>query len=351
MAAKFLAHDQLAPWLTELSEAYRTVVPQREGDSIIFRPFSAGATPELGVRPTASPKGTVFPQCEPLMTYTYAKDEEDLGKVRLNIKERKDDTPAVVIGGRACDAAGFNTFDRVYVTDKVTDQNYLSRRQNTLFISLVCDRPATTCFCNWVGGGPADTKGTDVQMTALTGGWLLESVTEKGESLLDSSLLAPGDDKLEEARSIQKLANERMGETPDIAAAPEKLLSLFDNAEFWEEVSAKCISCGTCTYLCPTCYCFNITDEKCGMEGVRLRTWDNCMSNLFTMEASGHNPRPTKAHRLKNRVGHKFSYYPTLHGGNMACSGCGRCIKSCPVSVDIRSIVQKAIAAPAAAEE
>jgi len=188
-------------------------------------------------------------------------------------------------------------------------------------------------------------------MTALPDGWLLESVTEKGETLLNSSLLTNGESRIEEARGIKSMAEDRMEEAPDISTAPEHLLALFDNAEFWEEVSDRCISCGTCTYLCPTCYCFNITDEKFGMEGVRLRTWDNCMSNLFTMEASGHNPRPTKAHRLKNRVGHKFSYYPSIHGGNMACSGCGRCIKSCPVSVDIRAIVKKAIAAPTAAEE
>ena len=113
---------------------------------------------------------------------------------------------------------------------------------------------------------------------------------------------------------------------------------------FWRDQSAKCVSCGACTYLCPTCYCFTITDETTGMSGRRMRSWDACMHFQFTLEASGHNPRPTKAHRLKNRVGHKFSYYPTLHDGLIACCGCGRCVKSCPVSVDIREIVQNAVA-------
>lgn len=351
MAVKFLAKDNLTSWLTELSDSYRTVVPQRAGEAIVFRPFDADTEPELDVRATTSPKAAVFPRCEPLMIYRETKDEENPGKVKLEIEEKKDETPAVVVGARACDAAGFNTFDRVYLKEDVTDQNYLARRKNTLFVTLVCDKPATTCFCNWVGGGPADTEGADVQMTPLGDGWLLEAITEQGETLLSGSNLSDGEARIDEAQTIKETAEERMGDTPDLSEAPEKLIALFDDVGFWETMSAKCISCGACTYLCPTCYCFNITDEQCGMEGVRLRTWDNCMSNLFTMEASGHNPRPTKAHRLKNRVGHKFSYYPTIHGGHIACVGCGRCIKSCPVSVDIRSIVQNAIAAPVAVAE
>ena len=80
-----------------------------------------------------------------------------------------------------------------------------------------------------------------------------------------------------------------------------------------------------------------------GIDGVRLRSWDTCMSSLFTLEASGHNPRMGKADRLRNRVGHKFSYYPELHGGRFSCVGCGRCIKSCPSMVDIRQIVLDAV--------
>ncbi|WP_348771050.1 4Fe-4S dicluster domain-containing protein [Pseudodesulfovibrio sp. zrk46] len=279
------------------------------------------------------------------MSYKQTKDQEDLGKVKLEIKEKVDDSPAVVIGCRSCDAAGFNTFDRVYLKDSITDQNYLARRENTVLISLVCEKPATTCFCNWVGGSPASADGADVQMTPLTDGWLVEAITERGEVLMLSAILTDGADRVNEAAEVKSKAEDNMPEAPQLDKAPEQLLGLFDNADFWESMSAKCISCGTCTYLCPTCYCFNITDEACGMEGVRLRTWDNCMSSQFTMEASGHNPRPTKAHRLKNRIGHKFSYYPTLHGGNIACVGCGRCIKSCPVSVDIRSVIVNAMAA------
>lgn len=351
MAAKFLATYKITDWLEEISGTYRTFVPVREGQAIVFKPFAPGTEPELSVRPTTSAKSAVFPQCEPLMLFKYTKDPENLGKVNLEITEKKDSTPSVVVGCRGCDAVAFNTFDRVYVKKEVTDQNYLARRENTLFVSMVCEKPASTCFCNWTGGGPANTEGSDVQMTPVGGGWVFEAVTKAGEKLLESSVFRSGKEQEKEAKEVKKKAESLMQKAPDLSTAPEKILALFDNNEFWEAISAKCVSCGACTYLCPTCYCFNITDEACGMEGVRLRTWDNCMSNLFTMEASGHNPRPSKANRLKNRVGHKFSYYPSIHGGNIACVGCGRCIRSCPVSVDIRSIVLNAMAAPVAEAE
>lgn len=350
MAAKFLPTGELISWLARLSGQYRTLVPRREGDAVVFRPFDESAPVEFGERATMPPKSAVFPQCEALLTYAYDKDDENPGKVQVAVTERRDGTPTVVIGGRPCDAAGFTTFDRVYDSDRARDLNYLHRREMTLFISQVCEKPATTCFCTWVGGAPDSSNGSDVLMTPVDGGWVVEAVTDKGGELLEELTDAP-QSRMDEADTVKKSARTAMGEAPDLAPAREKLLEHFDDMDFWEAMSAKCISCGTCTYLCPTCYCFNITDEQVGHEGVRLRTWDNCMSHLFTMEASGHNPRPTKAHRLKNRVGHKFSYYPSLHGGNIACCGCGRCIKSCPVSVDIRNIVQQSIAVSATTPE
>lgn len=345
MVAKFLAYIELDAWLAKMAEQYRTLVPRREGDAVLFGPFDESVPVELRVRPTQPPKSAVFPQCESLLSYKYNKDPEEPGRVEVEVKEHLEGTPTVVIGGRPCDAAGFNVFDRVYDTDRVKDLNYLTRREATLFISMTCEKPATTCFCHWVGGGPSSPAGSDVLMTPIADGYVLESVTEKGEGLI-TDLANASDAQVGDAQAVKEAAEAAMGDPVDPSAAREKLLEHFDDAEFWEAEAGKCISCGTCTYLCPTCYCFNISDEKCGHEGVRLRTWDYCMSSLFTQEASGHNPRPTKAHRLKNRVGHKFSYYPSLHDGKIACCGCGRCIKSCPASVDIRAVVLHAIAAP-----
>lgn len=350
MADKFVATNELGSWLAALSDQYRTLVPRREGDAVVFQPFEESRPVELDARPTKSPKEAVFPQCEALLTFAYNKNPETPGRVEVAVTEKMGGAPTVVVGGRPCDASGFFTFDRVYDSERVKDLNYLHRREQTLFVSLVCEKPATTCFCNWVGGGPASANGSDALMIPVDGGYVLESLTDSGGKLLEG-LSDASDARTKQAQSVKSAAEEAMDKAPDLSAAQEQLLAHFDDVEFWEDQSGKCISCGTCTYLCPTCYCFNITDEQFGHEGVRLRTWDNCMSSLFTMEASGHNPRPTKAHRLKNRVGHKFSYYPSLHGGNIACCGCGRCIKSCPASVDIRAIVLNAIATPVSQPE
>ncbi len=107
----------------------------------------------------------------------------------------------------------------------------------------------------------------------------------------------------------------------------------------WIELSMRCISCGTCTYVCPNCYCFTINDEKVETSGERLRSWDNCFNPIYTLETSGHNPRDPKPNRFRNRFSHKFWYYPEKYD-SLLCSGCGRCISSCPTRIDIREVLR-----------
>lgn len=351
MAAKFLTSDNLAAWLAELAAKRQVLVPVREQDAVVFRPFTAGTAPVLDRQANVPPKGSVFPPTERLMAFKYAKNPENPGQVSLEVMETIDAPPTVVFGGRPCDARGFTVFDRVYLGPKIQDPYYKARRENTLFVTLACTDPENACFCHWVGSSPSDAAGSDVLLTPVKGGYLARDVSERGGELLSSPLLTDGEAKVEEAEAAHAAALEALGPAYDPKDAPAAILAKFNDMGFWEEMSAKCISCGACTYLCPTCYCFNITDERRGMKGERIRTWDNCMSHQFTLEASGHNPRPTKAHRLKNRVGHKFSYYPDIHGGVFACCGCGRCVKFCPESVDIREIVRLAVERPVSTPE
>jgi len=111
-----------------------------------------------------------------------------------------------------------------------------------------------------------------------------------------------------------------------------------DVLEFWDAISEKCVGCSICTYLCPTCHCFDITDEIIEDKAVRLRTWDSCAFPLFTLEASGFNPRPSQRERFRNRILHKFAYIPENHG-QIGCVGCGRCVDACPVNLDIRQVL------------
>jgi len=123
--------------------------------------------------------------------------------------------------------------------------------------------------------------------------------------------------------------------------------NLHDNiaAQAWHDLAMRCISCGTCTYVCPNCYCFNISDELVESTGERYRTWDNCFNPLYTEETSGHNPRAAKSNRFRNRFSHKFWYYPDKYD-SLLCSGCGRCIMHCPTRIDIREVL-RVMGAPA----
>ncbi|SDB14065.1 4Fe-4S dicluster domain-containing protein [Desulfonatronum thiosulfatophilum] len=341
--AKFIANDKLTAWLDELSGRMRVLAPTRQGDAVVFAPYAPGQQVELDAEATAPPKSAVFPASEELLRYDYRKDPENLGQVEVELLPTISPEPTLVFGSRPCGARGFLIFDRVYDGAKYKDPYYLARREATIFATIACRQAENSCFCHSVGSAPGDATGSDLLLTPVEGGYVVEGVSDKAAPLLESSLLEAAGDKVDQAKSLREKALQEMGDPQDFGPASKKLLALFDNLGFWEEMSAKCISCGACTYLCPTCYCFNITDENAGLTGRRVRSWDNCMSFQFTMEASGHNPRPTKAHRLRNRVGHKFSYYPDLHEKIIACCGCGRCIKSCPVSVDIREIVTRAM--------
>ncbi|WP_243360185.1 4Fe-4S dicluster domain-containing protein [Fundidesulfovibrio terrae] len=341
--AKFLPESSLEAWLAELASSGELIVPRREGDAVVFGPYDPNVPLELSRDATAPPKSVVFPACEELLRYTYVKDAEDISKTGMSVEEVTPACGAVVFGARPCGARGFTVYDRVFDAEGMRDPYYAARRAATAFVTLACREAGSACFCHWVGSGPADPQGSDVLLTPVPGGYVAEAVTEKGAALLASPLMAPAGKHAGEAKAVRAKAMESLDTAQDVSPAREALLAAFDDMDFWNRMSAKCISCGACTYLCPTCYCFNITDEAQGNGGTRLRSWDNCMSFQFTLEASGHNPRPTKAHRLKNRVGHKFSYYPGIHGGVVACCGCGRCIRSCPAGVDIREIVLAAM--------
>jgi ferredoxin len=338
---RFLQQHDLDSWLTALSRERRVLVPMRENGTLVFRPLTDGVSPVLSQDATTSPKAVVFPSCRELFRFEQTKNPEDPEQLTMQLKSSIDAEKTILFGARPCGARGFTVFDRVYRGDRFPDPYYQAAREQTLVVTLTCERPESTCFCHWVGGGPDDPTGSDVLATVVEGGYFLEAVTERGALLLEHPLLSENPSKAREAAANRAEVRQHLDKAIELSGISSGFLELFDDYGFWEEVSAKCLSCGACTYLCPTCYCFTITDEAGGLTGKRLRSWDTCMSFQFTLEASGHNPRPTKAHRLRNRVGHKFSYYPALHGGLFACCGCGRCIKYCPASVDLREIVCK----------
>lgn len=344
----FATPKELTGWLARLAASYRVLAPRQEGPSVVYRPHTAEQLASANVeallrRTTSSPKQAVLPQCETLVKFTSVKNADDPSKLTTTVENPCQADPTVLFGCRPCDARGFVVLDRPYLEGKFKDPYYGARREATVIVTQACPTAFASCFCNWVGSHPADKEGSDILFTAIEGGFVFEAVTEKGAALLTDSGFSNAAEKVqavEEAHAAAAAALPPASTLTDVAA---KVASRFTDTAFWEKETAKCLSCGACTYLCPTCQCFTITDEGSQLDGRRLRSWDSCMSPLFTLETSGHNPRPNKAERMRNRISHKFSFYPERYSGFFSCVGCGRCVVSCPVSLDIRHMVKAAV--------
>jgi ferredoxin len=202
--------------------------------------------------------------------------------------------------------------------------------EKTTLVSVACARSDEHCFCTSVGGGPGSVSGSDVLLTDVGHGeFLAEIITDRGRGLLAAApgLPRPGPDLKKE----DHLA--RVGPAFALDRVEAAMAALFDDESFWTEQSLRCLGCGACAYVCPTCACFDIQDEG-GAVGQRLRCWDSCGFGLFTLHTSGHNPRPRQNLRWRQRLMHKFSYMPQRLRV-LGCVGCGRCSRACPVDMDM----------------
>ena len=288
-----------------------------------------------------SPKKMIFPQREVYLEF-LASNEEGL-EVKEILPEEK---PSVIFGVRPCDAKALILTDKVFGGD-FEDLYYWNRRKQIVLVGLSCSTPPSpNCFCLTVDGSPFSKDGLDVLMTDLEDKYFVEILTKKGEQLIDSAktlFKVPTEKDKKNLTKIQTEAKKKITrQVENIKKVPPQLKEMFDSP-LWDEESMSCIRCGICTYLCPTCHCFDINDEidsSSPLKGKRIRTWDNCQFPDFTMHSSGHNPRPDKASRLRQRMMHKFQYFVEQYK-NYQCTGCGRCISQCPVGIDIIEVLDK----------
>ncbi|MDD2391258.1 MAG: 4Fe-4S dicluster domain-containing protein [Desulfobacterales bacterium] len=339
----YISQNELPAVLETVSGLMDVWVPLKTGThktAIEFAPFTPGCRPIFDRQSTSSPKSVLFPQSETLFKFRYLKDESDPTRQTVALTDLEEIRPALVFGLRPCDARGFLVFDKVFLDGIAKDPYYAKRREKTVLATLACKTPDSACFCSSVGSGPGDRQNSDLWIIPIDDGFVIEALTEKGREVLPRFGKPAGESQIKQAEKVQKHIDGLTVGKADLTGAGSEFTRRFTDTEFWRDQVSKCLSCGMCTFNCPTCYCFNITDDAHGLEGERLRSWDSCMFNHYTREASGHNPRPEKYERFRNRVGHKFSYFPERYDGMMACCGCGRCIRNCPVSMDIRQIVR-----------
>ncbi|MDI6831333.1 MAG: 4Fe-4S dicluster domain-containing protein [Actinomycetota bacterium] len=338
MALKKLSKEKMGEVLGELSK-FRLVAPAKSDEVVVFKQIGDPQEAFLDYgNSTVPPKKFAFPQTETLFRFM-------VGSPELKEKNVEEEGTTVIFGLRPCDARAMAIVDKLFSWD-FDDPYYLKRRELTTLVGIACvEPPSVNCFCTSLQGSPFGTEGLDMLLTDMGDYYLVQSLTEKGEKLAEtlSSQLeeAPaGDEK--KAEEMARESEGRIRRSISTAGIPEKLPGLWEN-ELWKRVSAACLGCGICTFLCPTCHCFDIQDEVDeGGEGRRCRMWDSCMFEEYTLHASGHNPRPTRRERTRNRINHKYSYYPNRFGV-IACVGCGRCINLCPVNIDILDILDQVV--------
>jgi sulfhydrogenase subunit beta (sulfur reductase) len=207
-------------------------------------------------------------------------------------------------------------------------------------MGMACNHPLSTCFCSSTGGGPFAREGSDLFSIDLGEAYLVELLTEKGMAFGKNKFFKKANKKdLTLAKEIEGKASKKANSSVPVDGIEKKLDGMMENP-LWDRIHEKCIGCRVCTYLCPTCHCFDIMDETLNNRGQRVRNWDSCLSSLYSQETSGHNPRPTGLERTRQRLMHKFNYFPK-NFKKIACVGCGRCILYCPTHFDIRQAIKE----------
>ena len=236
--------------------------------------------------------------------------------------------------------------DRVFIDSEPVDTYYKNRREHATVITLACSHPASTCFCHTFGIDMTEPRGGDITAWELDDRYAFRAETEKGSSLLSrlDSLLEEDETSDGEVSRQREESAARAEKLPLAALTTEAfdgkdMLTTFRDGR-WASLSEACIGCGTCTYVCPTCQCYDIKEFKTGDGVKRFRCWDSCMYSDFTKMAGGQ-PRLTQLERFRQRFMHKLIYFPMNNDGVYGCVGCGRCLARCPIHMNIVKVMKE----------
>lgn len=320
--SKVINKKDLIAWLNLLTQERIVLAPVKVAGLVFFRNVSRAEEVVLDFDNTAlSPKDWFFPSSGVLFTV----DRKD-GQSSQIVPARADQE-AVLFGLHPCDAKGVTILDKPFLAAPA-DAFYQQRRARTTLVGLACRQAGAECFCTSLGTAPDDPANLDVLLTEAEGAYLVQAVTEKGKALVERATLKDSDLVLPSSSFPAPVPAE------GIVEAMRKVF----NAPYWSRLADRCIHCNLCAYVCPVCYCFDIRDYTNRRAIERVRSWESCQSPGFTRIAGGYDPRPTKGARLRQRFYHKFLYMPEKFGV-LGCTGCGRCVRSCPVNIDIREII------------
>lgn len=330
---KIITKPEINRLLSELMSNYEIIAPVKEDELVLFKTIKKTEEILWDYNNSLKPaKALFFLPRETLFEYPE-------GASTPLLHEPKGSNPRIIWGIRPCDARSLLLLDKVFDGD-YKDTYYLEKRTKTILVGLACENPDKTCFCYSLDEeGPFSTKGLDVLLIRLGGEnetYFVQVITEKGKSALGGLKEYGKNAEESHKKEKQKLIQEIQKKIVKNLKIPENLEIIFKN-DFWNKMSRKCITCGICRYLCATCHCFSLADE----EKERIRFWTACSFPAFTKEAAGTNPRENKVARYKQWYYHKFLYYKKNYGEYL-CTGCGRCIRNCPIKIDFTEVLKDA---------
>jgi ferredoxin len=324
---KAVSKEKLPALLEQLAKEGALYVPSSAGDMSRFVPWKSDVQVDLEHNTTMSPKEILFPQTELLYSYKFGEESTVEPPAAGGGK-------IIVFGARPCDVQAIKCFDEAFLTRTYVDSYYQEKRERLIIISLGCTTAENTCFCQEMGVNPAQAEGADIVVFDLDGEYGFEGKTDKGKEILkkiDAQLSETGKKKPGAPNFSLKVNSKGI---------IERLQKMFDHP-IWEEVSRKCIGCGTCTFLCPSCHCFDINSKNTAASaGIKYRTWDACVFKDYALMAGGHDVRPSKVERIRNRYLHKLLFFHERYG-MFLCTGCGRCLRECPTGMNIAAFINQ----------
>ena len=332
-----IPRSKLKEFFDAISAEMPLFMPLKSGEQTNYGCYDGTAAFDLDTLKTVkSPKDVFFPQSENMMKFRTEGKKIDIVDIRTEKQ------PFVLFGVKACDYKAIAVLDNVFLSEPV-DSYYKARRDAGIIFTLACGKPQESCFCTVFQIDATNPSG-DATCWIDEENLYVKANTEKGEKVLalGKAFEETTDEKAVEAMNAKtKEILEKLPFTHlDISRfKPENLNELF-NLPVWNELSQACLGCGACTFVCPTCQCFDIRDFKTNKGVVRYRCWDSCMYSDFTQMAAA-NPRTTQMQRYRQRFMHKLVYYPSQYGGMYSCVGCGRCVNKCPQHLNIVKVIKK----------
>ena len=308
-------------------------------EDVVFAEVDEADEVELDYENTLiSPACYVLPQREAVFTYAMAEGQPPEVRAAREVESH------IIFGVRPCDVAAIEYLDRFFMGGEFADDVYARRREAKTIVAMGCINPQNdACWCTCSNAGPVARSGYDMQLTLMDDVYIVEVGSERGERLaaLTTDLLDDaGSDLLEERQRRISEAFETFERRGNIAQAMRWMSSDETPEEMWEELGAKCFSCGSCSLVCPVCSCFDTHEYVEDGVGARIRCWDSCHFPGYSLEASGFNPREDEAERMFHYAHHKLCSDTFNKYGRPGCVGCGRCVQVCSAQIDLPRIAQ-----------